>query len=191
MVIYGGGGHTKVIIDSLQSVGVAVDYVFDDQPTSEFFCGIPVGTYTLAQFPASPLLLGIGSNEVRRKLSSKISHRFGQVNHSTSYVAADVSLGEGSVVLLGASVNVGSVVGQHTIVNTQAVVDHDCVLGDFVHVGPSATLCGHVEVGEGTLIGAGVIVSPLVKIGSDVVIAAGRVVSKDVPNGTIVSADWV
>ena len=190
MVIYGAGGHSKVIIDSLKSLGIIVDYVFDDNFYSSHFCGIPVGSYSVQKLPDSLVLLGIGSNEVRSKLSSQITHRFGKVVHRNSYVASDVIIGEGSVVLLGACVNVGTVVGRHTIINTHAVLDHDCMLGDYVHIGPNCTLCGHVAVGAHSFLGAGVIVSPMVKIGANVKVGIGIKISKNVPDDTLVNDDW-
>jgi sugar O-acyltransferase (sialic acid O-acetyltransferase NeuD family) len=181
MLIYGASGHARVILSCLTAVGQPVAGVFDDDPARQLVSGQPViGPYDPAFRPDVPLLIGIGANAIRARLSGQITHAFGRVRHPSAVVDESVTLGAGTVVLQGAVLQVNAVIGQHCIVNTGACIDHDCHIGHFVHIAPNATLCGGVQVGDGSLIGAGSVVLPNLTLGRWVTIAAGAVVTRSV-----------
>ncbi len=187
MILYGGSGHAKVVLDCLYAQGISVQGIFDDNPTLKTFRNIPVwGSYKAECLPDSPLIISIGNNFIRRRVAAQVRHTFGRAVHSSAEVSRFVkSVGEGSVVFHRAVIQADAYIGNHCIINTAAVVDHDCVLGDFVHVSPNATLCGGVTVGEGTQVGASATVIPGVTIGQWCVIGAGAVVTRDVPDFSV------
>lgn len=192
MILYGTGGHAKVIVEAIHATGRKVTLLFDDKVNSEEIFKTPVVTgYTADLYPEDHLIIAIGDNHTREKLANKVQHPFGQVFHPSAYISPSAKINEGTVILVNATINTDSEIGKHCIVNTGAIVDHDVLLNDFVHVAPNATLCGHVEVGKSSLIGAGSVITPSVKIGSNVIIGAGRTVTKDVPDNTTVTIDWV
>lgn len=187
MVLYGSGGHAKVVMESLAFCGKLVTGIFDDKPQLANFKGVEVlGTYSSEKLPNQPLVITIGNNEMRKKLAAKISHAFGTVIDQSALVSSQSKIGEGSMVLTAVVVQPDSIIGKHAIINTGAVVEHDCKIGDYVHIGPRAVVCGLVEVGEGTLVGANAVVAPLVKIGKWCQISAGSSVLEDVPDYSIV-----
>lgn len=49
------------------------------------------------------------------------------------------------MVMAGAVINSGAVIGKHCIVNTGAAIDHDCVVGDYVHIAPGAHISGVMD----------------------------------------------
>lgn len=183
MLFYGASGHAKVVIDSWLLAGGSVAGVFDDDETKKEILSFALsGKYDPTRHKEIPLVISIGLNSVRRKISLLVQHQFGNVIHPKAILSEFIALGEGIVVMGGAVINADVSIANHVIVNTGAVVDHDCNLGDFVHVAPGATLCGGVTVGEGTLIGAGATVLPGRKIGKWVTVGAGAVVTKDIPD---------
>lgn len=185
MIIYGAGGHAKVLIEIAIACHLTVEGIFDDHATGDCM-GFPVlGKYQVKEFSDSPVVVGIGDNHIRQKISHLITHPFGTLIHPLAYCSPSSSIGEGSVVMVNSVVNTNSIVGKHCIINTSAVVDHDCIIGNFVHIAPNATLCGHVKVGQNTLIGAGVQVTPNVTIGANCKIQAGAIVHQDVPDNTV------
>jgi sugar O-acyltransferase (sialic acid O-acetyltransferase NeuD family) len=131
-------------------------------------------------------IIAIGDNEVRKKLSLTIESDYGIVKHSTSVISSSVTIGEGSMVLHQATIQVDCKVGKHVIINTAASVDHDCLIEDYVHIAPGSVLCGNVKIGEGTFIGAGTTIIPNVSIGKWCTIGAGSVIIKDVPDFAVV-----
>ncbi|MCE6988836.1 acetyltransferase [Dyadobacter sp. CY323] len=187
MIIYGAGGHAKVISGILAACGETLLLVFDDDITRNSFSNsVEVVSYIPELFPDENLIIAIGDNLVRRSIASKVSHQFGNAIHPSALIDTEVCKNSGIVIMQNVVIQAGSSIGTHVIVNTSAVVDHDCALGDFVHVGPGATLCGNVVVGENTLVGAGSTVIPNIQIGKNCKIGAGTVVTKDIPDNVTV-----
>lgn len=183
MILYGASGHGKVLVSALNG---QVRLIFDDDGTKTTLCGINVCPYSPKDFPECTLLISIGDNGLRKKISEKVRHDFEILKHFSAVIDDTVEMGKGTQILHHATIQIDTIIGKHVIINTSASVDHDCTIGDFVHVAPNSTLCGNVIVGEGTLIGAGSVVLPGVRIGSWCTIGAGSVVRKDVPDNSFV-----
>ena len=187
MLIYGAGGHAKVVRSILTACGEHVKGIFDDhwQRIKLKDCQ-DVREYTPMFMPDEALLIAIGHNHDRRRVAEKLHHAFGTAIHPTAILDPAVCIGQGVVIVHRAIVQADCRIGNHVIINTAAIVDHESMLDDFVHVGPGATLCGGVRVGECTLVGAGSVILPGVCIGRECSIGAGSVVLHDVPDGAIV-----
>ena len=189
MYLYGAGGHSKVITDILQSLGIEVLGVFDDRPqnaklkTMAIASGIRVKGEVFPKLDA-PLIISVGDNQRRAELDRMLrtNAKYGLAIHGTAIVSAKSTISEGTVILQGAIVQSAAKVGRHVLINTAASVDHDNEIGDYAHISPHATLCGHVKVGEGTHIGAGAVVIPSIEIGKWCTIGAGTVVIRDIPD---------
>ena len=183
MYLYGASGHAKVIIDILQSQGVSISGLFDDNPNLKELQGIQVlGSYQ-GQLLEVPLLISIGNNEIRKKIAQQFQTKFGIAIHTSTIVSSSASIGAGTVVMQGAIIQADVRIGEHVIINTRASIDHDCEIANFAHISPGAVLSGNVIVGEGTHLGAGVVVIPGVRIGKWSKIGAGAVVISDIPDG--------
>jgi sugar O-acyltransferase (sialic acid O-acetyltransferase NeuD family) len=187
MILYGGSGHAKVVIDCVTSRKVMVEGVFDDFSSLPSLNNVPIlGKYEEGILPDEKIIISIGDNLLRRKIVAKVNHQFGTAIHQSALLSSFSRVGEGSVVMHGAIIQAGVNIGAHCIINTRASIDHDCIVEDFVHISPGATLCGTVKVGEGSHIGAGATVIPNVKIGKWAVIGAGAVITQDVPDFVVV-----
>jgi UDP-perosamine 4-acetyltransferase len=193
VVILGGGGHARVVIDALRCAGHVIAGVIDPKP--EVADSLPSGVAWLgkdlsqARAAEVQLAIGVGSLDVgernpRPKLFKEAKAAGFEIlsfRHPSAIVAGDVALGEGSQIMAGAILQTGVRTGVNCIVNTGACIDHDCRLGDHVHVAPGAVLSGTVEMGDGCHLGTGAIVIQTIKIGAEAMIAAGAVVTHDVP----------
>jgi acetyltransferase EpsM len=186
MILYGASGHARVIRDILISEGKEIKAFFDDNQNLNIFESIPVYRYDKNLYPNEQVIISIGNNLIRKRLSLLVSHNFGNGFHKTSIIGSYVKIEIGTVLMQGSIVQSNVQIGKHVIINTAATVDHDCVINDFVHISPNATLCGNVIVGEGTQIGAGSTIIPGVKIGMWCTIGAGTVVINDVPDYGVV-----
>lgn len=182
MYLYGASGHAMVIMDILKANGISIEGLVDDNPERNELLGYPVFH---GKTDASPLIISIGNNKIRKKIAENYSAEFGTAVHPSAIVSEYAQIGEGTVVMQGAIIQTCAKVGKHCIINTGASVDHECQIDDYVHVSPHATLCGNVHVGEGTWIGAGTTVIQGVKIGKWCMIGAGSVVTKDIPDGVL------
>jgi len=184
MYLYGASGHAKVIIEILEKLGKEVTGLFDDNPEIKQLMGYQVfGTYVSSKHFVDQLIISIGDNELRKKLSELHSFNYGQAIHPSTFISPRALLGEGTVVMANATINTGTRIGVHVIINTAASIDHDCIVGDFVHISPNATLCGGVHIGDGTHIGAATVIIPGIKIGKWATIGAGSVIIRDVQDG--------
>jgi acetyltransferase EpsM len=181
--VIGASGHAKVVIEIIEEQGDHVKEVIDSNPVITNLIGYRV---TQKQQLPLPVIIAIGNNKIRQKISIAHTGDFATAIHPRSIVSKRCSLGEGTVVMAGATINVDAAIGKHCIINTNASVDHDCKIADFVHISPNASLAGNVSVGEGSHIGIGSTVIQGIQIGKWVTIGAGSVVIKDVPDYAVI-----
>jgi UDP-perosamine 4-acetyltransferase len=195
IIIFGSGGHAKVVIDAVEMSGAhQIAFLVDANPIrvgtrlkhyqvrSEQE-GLSAGGCGMLAFVA------IGNNQTRKCIADRAKHSgfsLATVVHPGALKATDVTLGEGTLLMPGSVINACALIGTNTIINTGAIVEHDCRVGNNTHIAPRATLCGGVEVGDETLIGAGAIILPGVRVGARVLIGAGAVVLSDVPDDVTV-----
>lgn len=189
ILVFGAGGHGKVVFDILAEAGLyRVTGFVDPAKAGQAHCGLPI----FASIPKSCTagIVAIGDNWRRSEAvaETRASHptfRFVSAIHPRATVARDVKIGDGTVVMAGAVINPGTVVGAHCIVNTGATIDHDSTLGDYSSVAPGATLGGNCGVGEYAAISLGAKLIHRISIGDKAVVGAGAVVIADVPAGVI------
>ncbi len=182
--ILGAGGHAKVVLSVAQACGCEVTALLDDAPAKRGtqVLGIPVAGKPACLPDQAQAIAGIGSNAVRRAIIARLPAgiRWLTLIHPRAWVAPEVEIGPGTVIMAGAILQPGTRIGAHSIINTGAIVDHDCAIGDFVHVAPGAQLCGGVQIAEGALVGVGASIAPNVKIGAWSVVAAGAAVLQNI-----------
>ncbi len=184
MLIIGASGHGRVIADIAKLLNFDVSFCDDDVRQFEREHVLP---RSKVNFQNRNLIIGIGNNKIRGKIAFQYpENNFSKLFHPTSIIAKFSSIGDGTVVMPLAVINVGVKIGKHCIVNTGAIIEHDCVLDDFVHISPNATLCGSVIIGSYSWIGAGATVIQGIKVGENVTIGAGSVVINNIPDNTIV-----
>jgi acetyltransferase EpsM len=195
VIIYGAGGHGKVIADIIeQNQENSILGFIDDREDlwDRTFFGYRVlgGIDVLKrrENEGSSVILAVGDNALRRQLSQRIGelgYSFATAIHLSCRIGRDVEIGPGTVVMANAVINPSVKIGTHVILNTAATVDHDCIIGDFSHVSPGAHLAGNVVVEEGAHIGIGACAIPGVRIGQRSIIGAGAAVVRDVPSGVV------
>ena len=194
VVVFGAGGHAKVVIDVLRASGHRVVAVFDDNPAlhqQKFHgCDVLGASADLAAFAnrqhVQHFFVAIGNNRLRQQLAqqwSQLGLTAATAIHPSAVIADSVIIGAGTVVMAGVCINADTVIGEQVIINTRASIDHDCRIETAVHIAPAVALCGGVTVGERTLIGVGTSVIPLIHIGCDVVIGAGSAVVCSISSG--------
>lgn len=182
--IFGSGGHARVIASLIPyEAHFVVPGGEGGIDEAEFF--ERVETYA-----RHPIFIGIGSNDVRRRIFDRL--KSAGVTVATciapnAFVAGTAVIGEGAVICAGAVIGAAARIGRNTIVNTLASVDHDCVLGDDGLVAAGVTIAGTVTIGTNSFFGVKSAVIPNVTIGDNVRVRAGAVVVKDVPDDVTVS----
>ena len=203
IIVYGGGGHGKALIDLIRVLGIySIAGIVDDDPPDSSIMGVPVlgGANILVELVAQGIHLaanavgGIGNIQSRIKVFERLSmagFTCPTLVHPSSFVEPSAILAEGVQVMPHAYVGSESRVGYGALVNTGAIVSHDCTLGDYANLSPGAILAGEVSVGTATLVGMGVTVNLRVKIGDRARLGNGATVKQDVPEGGIVHAGTI
>lgn len=198
IIILGAGGHAKVAIDTVQSMGKKIHGIIDKDKSSvgSQLLGISIigDDDTLFEFkPAEVLLVnGIGSvKSADKRTDAYLKHvkkgfRFLTLIHPSAVVAKSAVIEEGAQIMAGAILQSSVTVKANAIINTGAILDHDCEIGMHSSVSPGAVLSGNVKVGTGAHIGTGASVIQNIKIGNESLVAAGAVVIADVADRTSV-----
>ncbi len=201
LLILGGGGHAKVIIDALRSSGERRPIGIveaDGTRTGELVLDVPiVGSDAmipdLVRAGATHFAIGLAGtrdNALRARLHDRavaLGLAPQSVIHPASAVSRWATVGPGCQVLAGAVVNAAARLGAHVVVNTGAIVEHDCAIGDYVNLATGARLTGGVVVDDLAYIGAGAVVRQLIRVGRAAIVGAGAVVVKEVRADSIVA----
>tara|TARA_B100000963_G_scaffold357687_2_gene380486 strand:- start:82 stop:699 length:618 start_codon:yes stop_codon:yes gene_type:complete len=184
-LIYGGGGHFRVICSILEKNNFDIIGFFDRDNENKNINKISyLGDYDNRISPNAKIIVAIGNNIIREKITKKIEHSFGLVIDPDTRISKNVFIGDGSQIITSSTINTGVKIGKHCIINTNSSIDHDCIINDYVHIAPGVILCGGVLIGRSTLVGAGTTILPNIKVGENVVIGAGSLVNKDIPDNT-------
>ncbi|HLC02060.1 MAG TPA: NeuD/PglB/VioB family sugar acetyltransferase [Anaerolineales bacterium] len=204
LVLYGGGGHGKSLIDLILAIGTydLVGVIDDSLKPGGDVAGLAIlgGSEKLAELAergvrqAINAVGGIGDIGSRIRVFNTLGaagFACPTVVHPRAYVEPSARLAGGVQVLPHSYVGSEASVGFGAIINTSAVVSHDCRVGDYANISPGALLAGGVSVGEGALVGMGVTVNLNVTIGPEARIGNSAVVKSDVPARGVVKAGGV
>lgn len=191
VVILGGGGHAKVVIELLRGMGEWGIVGCLDPRASAPVSGAPILgddrlLPELAREGIRHVCIAVGDNRVRTRLGSEAArHNFQWVTATgrKSIISSSTTMGAGTVVMEGAVINADAQIGELAVINTGAIVEHDCHIGAGAHVAPGAILTGGVTLGSLAFVGAGATILPGLTVGAEAVIGAGAVVIRDVPSG--------
>ncbi len=191
IVVMGAGGHAKVCIELLRTMGenVACCIGGPDSPPTCLYLPVLKGDENLALLRSqgySRLFIAIGSNKIRGRLGALALEQGYQLINAISphaVISPSARLGFGVAVMAGVVINAETRIGHLSIINTSASVDHDCQIGQVVHIAPQCALSGNVAVGNYSFLGIGSKVIPDVNIGENVMIGAGSVVISHIETG--------
>lgn len=201
-LVWGGGGHGKVVADLVRAAGNVVAGFIDAETAKLDLCVEPGGACVVTTEAAflerigagdglppgiDALALAIGSNRTRLDAFHRLQGVcVPPLLHPSAVISPSAHIARGTVVFAGAIINAAARIGAAVIVNTGAIVEHDCTVGDGAHLSPRATLAGTVTIGERAWIGAGATLIQHVHVGSDAVVGAGAAVIHDVAAATTV-----
>jgi acetyltransferase EpsM len=198
VLVWGAGGHGKVIVDALMSRGeweVAGILDEDERKRGMEVLGVKVfslegGVAEVAKgLDCGRVAIAIGDNYARfEKFQQVRLAGLMPVNvvHPSAHVSRFVKLREGVTILAGATINPGTTIEDNVCVNTSASVDHDNYLEKSCHIFPNATLTGGVRIKEFAYVGSGAVIAPNLTVERYSYVGAGAVVLANVAEGTLV-----
>lgn len=203
LVLIGGGGHCKSVLDTIYATGRYSEIVITDYGLSNgsmvLGCRV-VGTdkelpnlYKKGFHHAFITVGSIKDTTIRRKAyetAKKIGFVFPTIIDPSAVISLSSQIGRGVFVGKNAVVNSDAIIKDMAIINTAAIIEHDCCIGEFSHIAIGATLCGGVVTGDSVFVGANATVIQGVKIGISSTIGAGSIILKDVPENSTIVGTW-
>lgn len=192
LILIGGGGHCKSCIDVIEQEGrFAIAGILDktelagtrilDYP----IIGTDEEIAKLAENHNFLITVGhIKSPSTRLAIYTKLKEtgaRIAAIVSPRAYLSSHASLGEGSIVMHGATINAGATIGNNCIINSHALVEHDAVIHDHCHIATGAIINGGVAVHEQTFIGSRVMTREYITIGAESFVAGGMNIYRDLP----------
>lgn len=197
LVLLGGGGHAKSILDCLyrnnQTALNNQTIVITDPDLKEGSLVLNSKVYgsddSLPEIYANGCrnaFISVGSiktTNLRRKLSNyaeTCGFNLIKVIDPSAVISDFSQIYEGVFVGKQAVINADSIIKKNSIINSKVLIEHECYIGEYTHIACGSILCGNVSVGNDTFVGAGTTVIEGVKIGDNVVIGAGSTILRDI-----------
>lgn len=189
LILIGGGGHCKSVIEAAESAGYGILGILDmpEDVGNEVLSGYKViGTDddipTYIDKAEFVITVGfIKEPAIRIKLYNMVKEAGGKlatVVASTAYVSKYATIGEGTVVMHQAFVNASAKIGNNVILNTFVNIEHDTVICDQCHISTGTMVNGDCKIGERVFIGSQSVLANGITIGDDIIVAAGSLVRK-------------
>lgn len=190
LILVGGGGHCKSVIDVVESAGYNILGILDmpeDVGKSVLNYKV-IGTDEEIQQYAdkAEFIITVGfirNPAIRIRIYNRIKESGGKlatIVASSAHVSRYATLGEGTVVMHQAVVNAGAKIGDNCIINTFCNIEHDAMIGDQCHISTGAIVNGDCKVGERVFIGSQSVLVNGIEVGEDIVVGAGSVVRKSI-----------
>jgi len=187
IILIGGGGHCKSVIDVIELEGQFLIGGIVDRPEllGTDVLGYPVigsdsDLKKLAKIYTYALITvgQIRSPETRIKLfdiAKKAGFSLPIIISSKAYVSKHTTIGNGTVVMHNSLINAGAHIGENCIINSKALIEHDCMISNHCHISTNAVINGGVTIEDGCFIGSGVVTNNSITIKKNSFIKAGTI----------------
>jgi len=191
IILIGAGGHAHACIDVIEQdgkYGIAGLVGMREQMHTRHLGYAVIGTDSdlpqLAERNAHAIITvgQIHSPRTRIRLYQEavaLGFDLPSIVAPSAYVAAQATIGAGTIVMHGAIINAGAKVGRNCIINTKALIEHDASIDDHCHVSTGAIVNGSVSIGSGSFVGSGCVIKDGIRIGKNCVLGVGLCVRHD------------
>ncbi len=166
LILIGGGGHCKSVIDVVESgkaFNIAGIIDLPDKLGQKILQYEVIGndkdieklSRTVKYFFISVGQIDTGNHRMNLfKMIKKLGMDLPTIVSPFSYVAPSAVIGEGSIIMHHALVNAGSKIGHNCIINSKALIEHDVTVGDHCHISTGSILNGGVQIKDHAFIGS-------------------------------------
>lgn len=190
LILVGGGGHCKSVIDAAESASYNILGILDmpEEVGKSVLNYKVIGTDEEISLYAdkAEFIITVGfikNPAIRIRIYNRIKEAGGKlatIIASTAHVSRYATLGDGTVVMHQAVVNAGAKIGENCIINTFCNIEHDATIGAQCHISTGTMINGDCKVGERTFIGSQSVLVNGIAVGEDIIVGAGSVVRKSI-----------
>lgn len=198
ILLIGGGGHFKSVLDSILELNeyTEIGIVDKKENIGKSIMEVPVvGCDDDLRFLigdgykyAFVTVGSIGNPSLRIKLFnllSEIGYKIPVIIDNSAKVSKHAKVEQGVFIGKQCIVNADALIQKGSIINSGSIVEHDCQIGAFAHVAPGVVLGGEVVIGENCHIGSNATVKQQVHIGANSIIGMGSVVLQNIDSSRV------
>lgn len=198
ILLIGGGGHCKSVLDSLLELNeyAEIGIVDKNENVGNSVMGVPVvgcdddlpALFRDGYRYAFITVGSIGNPTLRIKLFkllSEIGYEIPFIIDNSAKVSKYAEIKQGVFIGKQSTINAGALIQRGSIINSGSIVEHDCQIGAFSHIAPGAVLGGEVVVGENSHVGSNATVKQQIQIGFNSIIGMGSVVLQNIDSHTV------
>lgn len=199
LILLGGGGHCKSVIDVAEGAGYSILGVLDvpGEVGKKILSTKIIGTDDdiPAYIDMAEFVITVGfikDPTTRIKLYNRVINAGGKlatIISNTAYVSKYATIGAGTVVMHHAFVNAGARVGDNVILNTFVNIEHDAIIGNQCHISTGSMVNGDCRVGSNCFIGSQSVLVNGIVVGDDIIVSAGSLVRKSITEKGIYSGN--
>ena len=189
IVLIGGGGHCKSVIDVIEQEGrfeivgiverpdfletdvLGYQIIGNDSDLVDLAKKYKYALITVGQIKSPSLRIKLFD------LATKAGFTLPNIISPNAYVSKHSSIGNGVVVMHNAIVNASASIGDNCIINSKALIEHDCLISKHCHISTNATINGGVKVESGCFVGSSATTKELITISENSFIKAGSLVT--------------
>ena len=189
ILLIGGGGHCKSVIDVIEQEGrfniagiverpdfletdvLGYQIIGNDSDLGDLAKKYEYALITVGQIESPSLRIKLFDLVVEAGfiLPSVVS--------PNAYISPHASIDNGVAIMHNAIINANTIIGDNCIINSKALIEHDCRISKHCHISTNATINGGVTVESGCFIGSGAITKELITIKKGCFIKAGSLVT--------------
>jgi sugar O-acyltransferase (sialic acid O-acetyltransferase NeuD family) len=195
LILIGGGGHCRSVIDVAESAGFQIIGILDipekvgtsvlgykiigiDDQIADY---VEIARFVVTVGQIKEATLRVRLHELIRASGGKLA----TIISPKAYVSRFATIGEGVVIMHQAVVNANASIGKGCIINTFADIEHDAIIGDYCHISTGATVNGGCIVRDKVFIGSNTVIVNGVSITSRCIIGAESLVQKNITESGI------
>ena len=188
IILIGGGGHCKSVIDVIEQEAKFEIAGVVDKP--EFFGSKILGYEVIGsdldlkelakKYKYSIITVGQIRSAITRiklfDLAKKAGFLFPPIISPIAYVSKHSKIGIGTVIMHNVIVNPNTFIGQNCIINSKALIEHDCLIDDHCHISTNVVINGGVRIESKSFIGSNTTTKENVTIKENSFIPAGSLI---------------
>ncbi|MDA7704751.1 acetyltransferase [Candidatus Pelagibacter sp.] len=188
IILIGGGGHCKSVIDVIEQEGkfkiagiVDSSNLLGSKILGYKVIGKDLDLESLAKkYQYALITIGHIKSPIPRiklfDLAVKTGFKCPSIISPNAYVSKHSKIGNGTVVMHHAIINANTSIGDNCIINSKALIEHDCLISSHCHISTNTTINGGTEIGLRCFIGSNVTTKDNIAIKEDSFIKANTLV---------------
>lgn len=155
LYIYGATAHAKTAVDIAEDLAIEIGGLIDKSLLIEDIFDYEVQLHHQSKDAAEHFFVAVKNPGLRARIvAENPGWNFQSLVHPRAHVSKRAEIGEGSIVLPGATIAADVQIGNHCIISGSAVIESNTIVEDFVNIGSNVSIGANVLVGRGSEIKA-------------------------------------